>query len=412
MKRKCLAVGIILLFIGTTIIPSSGQKIDKLSLPMSRGNTLYVGGSGLGNYSRIQDAVNDASDGDTVFVYNDSSPYYENNILINTSINLIGEDRNTTIIDGLGGGNDTNILRISADGVKVTGFSIRNYNKGYLDKGICIEGTVRGHGNPDTVSNVNISGNIFTNMSIAIYETKTFGTIISQNIFMSSGFSNGLVDAMEGCYDSFLRVGIESLYAKNSTIVGNMILNAEEVGIHFEHSHGLIEGNYISFGGQPSNQRGIDQFSSFDRIIGNTITKEGNGIQGTSFFSIISQNNISFCCGYGIVFVRPSRFNVITKNNISQCQHYGLGLYFSHYTVVKENNFIKNNISAYFMNSLMARWVHNYWDDWIGKGPKRINGLLVSPWVDWYNIVGMPYDNFDWHPAKEPYNIPGVRQWD
>jgi hypothetical protein len=64
------------------------------------------------------------------------------------------------------------------------------------------------------------------------------------------------------------------------------------------------------------------------------------------------------------------------------------------------------------MNSLMARWVHNYWDDWIGKGPKRINGLLVSPWVDWYNIVGMPYDNFDWHPAKEPYNIPGVRQWD
>jgi len=40
MKRKCLTVGIILLFIGTAIIPSSGQKIEKSSLPMSKGNAL------------------------------------------------------------------------------------------------------------------------------------------------------------------------------------------------------------------------------------------------------------------------------------------------------------------------------------------------------------------------------------
>jgi parallel beta-helix repeat protein len=403
--KKCLVIGIALLFIGAAIIPSSGQQTEKVSFPMSRGNTLYVGGSGPGNYSRIQDAINASIDGDTVFVFDDSSPYYENNILINTSINLFGEDKNTTIIDGNGGGNETNILRISADDVKVTGFTIRNCHLDYLDKGICIEGTVRENGNLNTVSNVNISENIFLYMSIAIYETKTFGTIISRNIFMTSGFSNGLVDAIEGGFDSFLRVGIESSYAKNSTIVGNIILNAEDSGITFEHSHGLIKGNYISFGGQPSNQRGIDQFSSFVKIIGNTITKEGNGIQGTSSFSIISQNNISFCCAYGIVFVRPSRFNIINKNNISQCQQYGLGLYFSHYTVVKENNFIKNNISAYFMSSLGTRWFHNYWDDWIGKGPKRISGLLVSPWADWYHIVGVPYDNFDWRPAKEPYDI-------
>ena len=33
-------------------------------------STYYVGGSGGGNYSSIQDAIDDASDGDTVFVYN------------------------------------------------------------------------------------------------------------------------------------------------------------------------------------------------------------------------------------------------------------------------------------------------------------------------------------------------------
>jgi hypothetical protein len=45
---------------------------------------LYVGGTGEGNYSRIQDAIDDAVDGDTVFVYDDSSPYYEH-IRINKS---------------------------------------------------------------------------------------------------------------------------------------------------------------------------------------------------------------------------------------------------------------------------------------------------------------------------------------
>ena len=68
MKRKWLAVGIILLFIGTAIIPSSGQNIEKSS-SASRGNWLYVGGSGPGNYTKIQDAIDNASDGDTLFVY-------------------------------------------------------------------------------------------------------------------------------------------------------------------------------------------------------------------------------------------------------------------------------------------------------------------------------------------------------
>ena len=39
-------------------------------MPISNDNTLYVGGSGEGNYTKIQDAIDDASDGDIVFVYN------------------------------------------------------------------------------------------------------------------------------------------------------------------------------------------------------------------------------------------------------------------------------------------------------------------------------------------------------
>ena len=62
-------------------------------------STLYVGGVNPGNYSKIQDAINDSVDGDTVYVFDDSSPYYEN-IIVDKSINLIGEDKNTTVIHG------------------------------------------------------------------------------------------------------------------------------------------------------------------------------------------------------------------------------------------------------------------------------------------------------------------------
>jgi len=41
---------------------------------LASSKTLYVGGNGVGNYSSIQDAIDSASDGDTVYVY--SGIYY------------------------------------------------------------------------------------------------------------------------------------------------------------------------------------------------------------------------------------------------------------------------------------------------------------------------------------------------
>ena len=61
-------------------------------------NSIYVGGIGDGNYTIIQKAVNNASDGDTIYVY--SGIFYEN-IIINKSITLIGENKHTTILQVL-----------------------------------------------------------------------------------------------------------------------------------------------------------------------------------------------------------------------------------------------------------------------------------------------------------------------
>jgi len=123
--RKVLVVGIIILFIKMSSIPSTGiSKLEKTTIPiLYDGNILYVGGDGPGNYSDIQDAVKNASNGDTVYVYNGT--YYEQ-VKIGKSINLIGEDKNTTIIDACGSGN---VVLLKTDYITVSGFTIQNGGK-------------------------------------------------------------------------------------------------------------------------------------------------------------------------------------------------------------------------------------------------------------------------------------------
>ena len=94
-KNILLAVGITILFLGMSITSSmTVDTVKKPSVPISNGKTLYVGGTGEGNYTTIQDAIDNASEGDTVFVYAYSSPYYEN-VAIKKSINLSNIPLNT-----------------------------------------------------------------------------------------------------------------------------------------------------------------------------------------------------------------------------------------------------------------------------------------------------------------------------
>jgi len=119
---KGLAFTIVVLFIGTGAVSAFNViQVNKYK-PTNPSNTLYVGGSGSGNYTKIQDAIDNANHDDTVFVYDDNSPYYEH-VNINKMISLVGEDRNTTVIDGSYKGT---VVIISADDVVLTGFTIEH----------------------------------------------------------------------------------------------------------------------------------------------------------------------------------------------------------------------------------------------------------------------------------------------
>jgi len=291
LGRKCLAIGIILLFVGTCIIPAIAQDIEKSSLPTSRGHWLYVGGSGPGNYSKIQDAIDNASNGDTVFVFDDSSPYYEN-LLINKSIYLIGENKETTIIDGRENGTCVSVL---VDSVSISGFTIQK--SGYWYPGIQM-----------TSSNYSIiSSNILKNNTgpglrfISANNNIITDNVIIHNydgIYARSGSGN-LIDDNYICFNS--DEGI-SLYAEGpNTISRNNISSNGYWGIYvfnIDTRNNNITGNYIS--NNPS--KGILVSISTDVFISNNIisnSKIGIDISGSSS-NVISDNYLLENSGCGI----------------------------------------------------------------------------------------------------------------
>jgi parallel beta-helix repeat protein len=70
-------------------------------------------------YSSIQLAINNADEGDTVFV---SSGIYYEHLGVNKSISLIGENQRLTILDGTSNGT---LFRVSADNVSIAHFTMR-----------------------------------------------------------------------------------------------------------------------------------------------------------------------------------------------------------------------------------------------------------------------------------------------
>ena len=97
MKKVIFCVLVYMLMIVSTIITVTATTVsEKTSQSSTMRNTLYVGGSGPNNYTKIQDAINDANIGYTIFVYRGT--YYEN-LIVNKSITLQGENKEITIIN-------------------------------------------------------------------------------------------------------------------------------------------------------------------------------------------------------------------------------------------------------------------------------------------------------------------------
>jgi parallel beta-helix repeat protein len=333
----------------STIIPVSGIVLmEKTSHPLTKGNILYVGGSGPNNYTKIQDAVNASSNGDTVFVYDDSSPYVEN-IVIDTSISLIGEDKNTTIIDGAINGHGVNI---TADNVTVIGFTIQNCSNG---SGICISS------NNNRIADNIISNNMF---GIGTY----YGNPFEPPAFPSSGYN---------------------------TITNNLIIRNEGGGIGLSGQNNTVNDNIIS-----QTEYGIMlAVAVANNISKNIISENENGIFiAASYNNVIYRNNISHNEKLGVSNFCTSSDIILQNNFIGN----GQNAYFNQ-PILTRFRILKNILNFPISRSV---WDENYWDR-PRMIPYMIPGLISlirGPIIDAPYIFN--YFQIDWHPAQEPYDIP------
>jgi parallel beta-helix repeat protein len=363
--KKKLVSGIVvcMLLIGSMILPvavtSSSKKVTQ-SLTM--GTILYVGGSGSNNYTSINDAVDNASAGDTIFVYDDSSPYKEN-ITISTSLTIQGENGHTTIIDGSHG--DGHSFQINTDNVTITNFTIQNTAVAVYIGGI---GGTASH---NIVTNTII---LNTSVGIAIY----YG-VPDESDFLPYGYN---------------------------TIADNFIKNATYSAIAINQGqHNLITRNTVT------ETRGSDEY------------QYGWGIQITGAFNNISYNNISDNERFGIAIGYTYK-TIIYRNNIEDNGLYGLVIECGSFDQILQNNFIGNRRSAVYDQeiklSLLTHkghypvlpciWKENYWNrprllPYIIPGFIGYMGYFSWAFYNKFDIIPPDSVRVDWQPAQEPYDI-------
>ncbi len=132
--------------------------------------TLYVSIQGTKQYSSIQEAINASPENYTIYVY--AGTYYEN-IVINKSIVLKGEDKLNTIIDG---NHTADVILIDEGGhANISGFTIQNSGQNdYTTSDAGIE--IMSHNN-------SIFNNIIRNNTVGIYTSIAKYNLFNQNIF-------------------------------------------------------------------------------------------------------------------------------------------------------------------------------------------------------------------------------------
>ena len=354
------------------------------------GNTLFVGGTEPGNYSKIQDAIDNASDGDTVFVYDDSSPYYEI-IMINKSVNLIGEDKNSIIIDGQ---RIDDVVMVMADYVSISGFTIQKgrLTPPFVHSGIYLDGC----------NNCTINDNIMSDNNVGINFYMSDKNTIYNNLIIDN-YGNGL-DFVRSHNNSIIMNeihendnGIYLQQCESTEIVGNSIINQRYKGIYLsESSKGVIVNNTIQ-----GCEKGILVFwkSSYNHIGNNDIRdiehSTGVSIEGYSDFNMVCNNKIANCIRYGVKII-CSEFNTIRQNDFINNTINDIYLIVeSNNNKITQNNFEENIFKLFFKNCENNSWEGNYW------GRPRISPKLLFGFRD-LNRIKLPVFAFDLRPALSP----------
>jgi parallel beta-helix repeat protein len=205
-----------------------------------------------GDYATIQAAINHASSGYTIVVHDGT---YVENVVVNKSVSLFGENRERTFIDG----NQSNsVVNVTANDVALEGFTIKNSGMNAPDSGIYVEGSSR----------VIIRNNTFTDNSNAVsLRFCTDNAVLNNTMFSNDGY------------------GVYLSSSANNAVSDNTI-SSNDLGVFlFSCSANTLDANVFF-----DNHYGIFLFQSVgDVISGNSIYSNDFGI-----YLLASTNNTIF----------------------------------------------------------------------------------------------------------------------
>jgi len=210
-------------------------------------------------YQNITSGLEHASDNDTIFVY--AGTYYEN-VVVNKTVLLVGENKSNTIIDGKGSGN---VISVTANDVNIRGFTIQSSGWTITQSGVHVYHSSGNKISDNTVRN-NLYGillkdssknsvceNIITNNRYGITCSSSDSNYISENVLTNTNsraieiiFSSKNIVRRNRIADNILR-GVELFYAFNNTICQNTVAN-NTIGIYVHENcseNKLYHNNFV-----------------------------------------------------------------------------------------------------------------------------------------------------------------------
>ncbi len=434
-KQKIIILGTVLSMVlsGVILVTNKGKASP---------GTIYVDDDGGADYTNIQDAINAASNGDTIYVF--SGTYNENIVINKDNLNIVGEDENTTIINAAGGN----------DGIKISGYRRGNTIRGFTIKnalrdGIYIEDYCENNKILNCIihnssrygvyldyergeNNVIKNCKIYNNGNAGIYVTKGWyvrhNKVQNSKIYNNHGFGiymggdYGTISECE-CYNNF-NSGIE-IRGQNAQILstsshhngGNGIsIHGSNAKISDSTSYNNTREGILSGGVSSTHVNNCSAYYNHDGILLdgtsngliNNCSVYNNTWSGISVDSS-SNNKIIYCNSHdnydGIQINDGASGNSIIGCNIFDNYNYGMYIFLSsNNNLFFHNNF--NNTNNAF-DECDNTWYNitlnegNYWSNFDepseGAWDNNSDGIVDSP----YYIPGG--SEMDMYPLIEPW---------
>ncbi len=262
----------------------------------------------------------------------------------------------------------------------------------------------------------NISNNV---VGIMLYQYSSHNILYKNNIqnndmggiWVIHSNNNSLdSNTISNSYEGIVISWISSSYgtSDDNTICHNFIKNNSHLGIYLgKTKYNIVNENII----QDSAIGIVVSNASFNSINNNFVSNISNTYIQLKYSScnndIVKNTLVNIYQPIkeqiGINIIRLSNKNKIIHNAISNNNISIAISESSQFNSINENNMINNTNPSFFTSSYPNFWARNYWDDWHTTSPKPIYGELK---LERLGNLMIPWVQFDWHPAQEPYEIP------